>query len=205
RTPAIRVRARLALALLLGPALAACDLSDLLEVDQPGTVPAEALDDPALAPVLAASVVADFECAWSNYVAATALISDQFIQASGNLNQRNWGTRRITADNASYAQQGCASAYGIYTTLHTARFQAEDAFRRISAFPDAAVPNKTRLLATARVYGAYALVALGEGFCEMAIDNGPLMTPREVLQLAESRFTDALELAQQAASDDLLN
>ena len=60
------------------------------------------------------------------------MISDQFIQASGNLNQRNWGSRRITADDASYSQTACSGAYGLYTPLHTARYQAEDVFKRLS-------------------------------------------------------------------------
>lgn len=194
-----------ALAVVLCVGLSACSLDSLLEVELPGNVVEEALNDPALAPVLAQSVIADFECAWNNYVVGTALISDQFIQASGNLNQRNWGTRRVTSDDASYAQSNCASPYGIYTTLHTARFQAEDVFRRITDFPDAQVPNKARLLATARVYGGYSLVALGEGFCEMALDGGPLMTRSQVFELAETRFTEGLALANQSNTPDLRN
>lgn len=191
--------------LLLCVALPACDLDELLEARQPGAVPEEALNDPTLAETLTASVIADFECAWNNYVAGSALISDQFIQASGNLNQRNWGTRRVTADDASYAQGSCTQPYGIYGTLHTARFQAEDIFARLSGFPDAQVPDRTRQLATVRVYGAYAVVALGEGFCEMAMDLGPLMTPDEVLALAEERFTEGLALAEQVGDADLSN
>lgn len=182
---------------------AGCDLENLLEADLPGDVVEEALNDPGLAPVLAQSVVADFECAWNNYVTGTALISDAFIQASGNLNQRNWGTRRVLSSDASYAQSGCDDPYGIYTPLHTARFQAEDAFERITSFPDAQVPEKPRLLATVRVFGAYALVALGEGFCEMALDQGPLMTPPDVLRLAEQRFTEGLALAEASNAAEL--
>jgi hypothetical protein len=200
-----RNQPRAVLLLAACTAVTACDLDNLLDVSLPGNVLEESLNDPALAPVLAQSVVADFECAWNNYVTGTALISDQFIQASGNLVQRNWGTRRVTSSDASYAQSGCNTAYGIYTTLHTARFQAEDVFRRISNFPEAQVPNRTRLLATARVYGAYALVALGEGFCEMAIDLGPLLTRADVLRLAENRFTEALALATESSTPDLLN
>lgn len=185
----------------LGLNLAGCD--GLLDVRLPGNVIESALDDPALAPTLAESVVADFECAWNNYVVATALISDQFIQASGNLNQRNWGSRRINSEDPAYAQVGCGSPYGIYTTLHTARFQAEDVHRRISAFPAELVPNRDRHLAVTRAYGGYALLALGEGFCEMSIDAGPLMSRQQVVELAESRFTDALALAQQANDADL--
>jgi hypothetical protein len=188
--------------------LTACDTS-LLDVRQPGRVPEEALNDPALAATLSASVVSDLECAWNNYAAASAMISDQFIQASGNLNQRNWGSRRINADDASYSQQSCSQPYGIYNTLHTARFQAEDIFTRLNGWTDAQVANRTTLLATVRIYGAYALVALGEGFCEMAMDNGPLMTPAQVLALAETRFTEGLTLAGQitnaTTSADLRN
>src|SRR5688500_10097764 len=190
-----------ALALPLGAG--ACN--DILDVHVPGRVQEEALNDPTLAPTLVASVISDFECAWNNYVAAAALIGDEFIQASGNLNQRNWGSRRIVADDANMAQGTCRSQYGIYTTLQTARFQAEDVFKRLEQFTDAQVTNRTSLMATVKAYGAYALLALAEGFCNMAIDGGPLMTPREVLQLAETRFTEAIALATTANNQDILN
>jgi len=154
---------------------------------------------------MAASVVSDLECAWNNYVAGAALIGDEFIQASGNLNQRNWASRRITADEPTMATGSCRTPYGIYTTLQTARFQAEDIFKRLDGFPDAKVPNKTLLKAQVRAYGGFALVALGEGFCNMALDGGPLMAPKDVLAVAESRFTEAIALATTANSQDLLN
>ncbi len=194
-----------AVLLLLCGTLGACDLNSLLDVKQPGRVPEAALNDPALAATLAAGVVSDLECAWNNYTVATAMISDQFIQASGNLNQRNWGSRRITADDASYAQASCTGPYGIYTTLHTARYQAEDVFTRLSGWTDAQVANRVTLQATVRIYGGFALVGLGEGFCEMAIDNGPLMTPAAVLRIAETRFTEGLALATQVNNADLRN
>lgn len=191
--------------LLVCTLLTGCDLDSLLDVKQPGRVPEEALNDPALAITLANGVIADLECAWSAYSAGSALISDQFIQASGNLNQRNWGSRRINADDASYSQTACSGSYGIYGPLHTARFQAEDVFKRLETFTTAQVPTKVNLQAIAKVYGAYALVPLGEGFCEMAIDAGPLMKPAEVLTLAEQRFTEGLALATQANNADLRN
>lgn len=184
-------------------ALAGCHTDRLLEVDLPGKVPEESLDDPALAQTLVNGVIADLECAWDNYVAAAAVHSDEFIHSSGNLQQRLWGQRRITADDANFAQGDCAGAgYGLYTPLHTARVQAEDVYRRLAHFPDDRVPDKKRLQATARAYGGFALVALGEGFCEMVLDGGPILRPRQVLELAETRFTEAIELARQAARAD---
>jgi hypothetical protein len=182
-----------------------CGVNGILDVHVPGRVQEGALNDPALAATLAASVVSDLECAWNNYTAASALVSDEFIQASSNLNQRNWPSRRITADDPNMATASCRGQYGIYSTLQTARFQAEDIFRRLEAFTDAEVTNRTALQATVRAYGAYALVALGEGFCEMAIDGGPLMTREEVLRLAETRFTEAISLATASNSTDILN
>jgi hypothetical protein len=39
----------------------------------------------------------------------------------------------------------------------------------------------------------------------MALDGGPLMTPKQVLELAETRFTEAIALATAANSQDILN
>ena len=195
---------RSALLLALLP-LAACELDSILDVHVPGRVREQALADPALAPTMVASVIADLECAWNNYVAAAALMSDEFIQASGNLNQRNWGSRRITADDPNMATGSCRTPYGIYTTLHTARFQAEDIFKRLDTFSDQQVANRAALKATVRAYGAYAILALGEGFCEMVIDGGSIMTPAKVLEMAEARFTEAITLAAAANNQDILN
>ena len=183
----------------------ACSFGNILDVHVPGRVQEAALNDPALAPTLVASVVSDLECAWNNYVAGAALISDEFIQASGNLNQRNWGSRRITPDEPTMAQGSCRTQYGIYTTLHTARFQAEDIFKRLDALTDAQLPTRISMEATVKAYGAYALVGLGEGFCEMAIDGGPLLTPTQVLTLAETRFSEAIDLATKSNNADILN
>jgi hypothetical protein len=182
-----------------------CGFGNILDVHVPGRVQEGALDDPALAPTMTASVVSDLECAWNNYATGSALISDEFLQASSNLNQRNWGSRRITADDPNMATATCRGQYGMYTTLQTARFQAEDIFRRLDGFTDAQVASRLSLEATVKAYGAYALVALGEGFCEMALDGGPLMTRAQVLQLAETRFTEAIDLATRGSNTDILN
>ena len=62
-------------------ALAAC--SGILDVQQPTRVPEATLNDPALATVLVQGAVADFECAYANYVAATGLLTDELIDATG--------------------------------------------------------------------------------------------------------------------------
>ncbi len=195
---------RAALVLALALFTAACDIDSLLEVDQPGVVPADALDNPALLATLVASVVSDFECAWDGYAAAAAVHSDEFFGASGNLLNKQWGTRQITSSNVNLATGACATTYGTYAPLHTARFQAEDVYRRLTAADASTVPDKVRFQATVRTYGAFALVGLGEGFCEMAIDGGVLLTPKQVLDTAEKKFTEAIQLATTANDANLL-
>jgi hypothetical protein len=196
----LRRRVAACTALLAVWTLAACD--KLLEVELPGTVDAAALEDPALAQTLIDGVVGDFECAWNTYTAAAAHHSDEWIPASGNLNMRNWGQRKIRDSDAIMATSDCTLNYGLYTPLQTARFQADDVFNRLGEFSDADVPDRVSMQATARAHGGYALIALGEGFCEMAVDGGPLMTPAEVLQLAETTFDDAITIGQQSGNDD---
>ena len=51
--------------------LSSCD--GLLDVEVPGRLPADALDDPGLIEILVASVQADFECAYASFAAFTGL------------------------------------------------------------------------------------------------------------------------------------
>jgi hypothetical protein len=198
------LKVQLLLSLGAAAGTAGC-LSDLLEVELPGRVTEDALNDPALAETLVRSVVADFECAWDRYVWVAAYHSDEYIEATGNLVYRNWGTRRFDSNDAAMAQAQCSSLQSLYTPLQTARFQGEDIYRRLQQLPDAGFPQKTSWLATVRAYTGYALVALGEGFCEMALDEGPVIPASEVLTLAETRFTEAITLAGQAGNSDIRN
>lgn len=190
-------------------ALSAC--SDLLAVDTPGQVAAGDLEAPLVAPLMVTSAISDFECAWNQYAAGASTHSDEYVASSGNLGLRDWGMRIIRSNDGSFSQGTCGGAvFPAYTPLHTARFQANDVYRRLTSDAWSEVPNRTARMATMRAYGGYALVALGEGFCEMTVPveegvPGPLLTPADVLRLAEVRFTEAITLAEQAGDTDILN
>ena len=174
---------------------AACDLNEVLAVDIPGKVDAESLNDPALASVLVNSVVGDAECAWSNYAAAASHHSDEWIPTSGNLNMREWGQRKMELQALSggvLATGSCASNYGVYTPLQTARFLNNDVFEKLAAFDAGDVPDKAKMQGTVRAYGGWALLALGEGFCSMALDGGAEMQPDQVLGAAAQNFSEAI-------------
>ena len=181
---------------------AGCDLEAILEVDIPGKVDAESLSDPTLANVLVNSVIGDAECAWSNYAAAASHHSDEWIPTSGNLNMREWGQRKMDPHSLSggvLATGTCESNYGVYTPLQTARFQSNDIFDKLAEFDAGDVPDKARMQGTVRAYGGWALIALGEGFCSMALDGGPEITSDQVFDVAVQSFSEAISGAGDAA------
>jgi len=194
--------ALVALALVVG--LGACD--SLLEVDLPGSVTEDALNDSRIAATLVNSVIADVECSWDNYVAAAAHHSDEWIAASGNSTLARWGLRDITPTFEVMATGGCASPYGLFTPLHGARVAAQDNFERILGFSDAAVPHKAEFLATIRAYGAWPLIAFSEGFCGTPLDGGDqVLTPVQLAAEAEAQFSEAIQLTSAAGLTDLMN
>lgn len=177
--------------------LSGCSLDEILEVHVPGKVLEEDLSRSSLANVLATGVIAEVECSWNQYVAGSAHHSDEYVPTSGNLTMRNWGQRKIYASDAGYAQGTCGGwGYPMFTPLHTARFQSEDVASRLAEFPAEDVPNVAALQASVAVWGAFPLVAMGEGFCSMALDGGPELTPAQVQAEAEQRFATAISLAQ---------
>lgn len=201
----MRIPTSTCIALIVGSiGLTAC--RGILSVDLPTRVSAGVLDDPAFSQTMVQGAVADFECAYSNYTAATGLLTDELIESTGFIAWFSWDLRRIPSSNFSLGGNTCTGAgYGVYTPLQTARFSASDAYKRIKGFADAAVPNKTLLLATAAAYEGYSLTLLGEGFCQMAVDGGPMITPAQTLALAEARFTDAIQLATTAGNASIQN
>lgn len=179
--------------------LGACD--NLLEVKLPTRIVAETLDDPRLAATLVNSAVADFECAFVNYAAGTGTLVDELDASTGFINWTLWDQRRVFPNDGSLGNGTCLSgAWSMYGPLHTARFQAEKVAGQLEAWTDQQVPNRLGLLATAYAYAGYALTLLGEGFCEGTVDAGPILTPAQILTLAEERFTTALGHAQTAGA-----
>ncbi len=82
--------------------------------------------------------------------------------------------------------------------MQTARYQSEDVFKRLAAWTEAQVPGRVKLQAMVRVYGAYAYTFLGETYCTVALDRGPIQPPSAALTIAAARFAEAATLAAQA-------
>jgi len=202
----LRFLRHLAAAAALTLVVGAC--SNVLDVQYPGRIPAEKIGDPTLAATLVTSVIGDLECAYNNYTTANALHSDEFESANSNVPGANWGERSITADETDYVSGLCTGTFftfGLHTVLHTARFQAEDIYTRLSGWTDQQVSNRKRFLATVRTYGGFPYLFFGEPYCAIAFDGGATVQPAASLAIAEQRFAEAITLAQAAADNDMLN
>jgi len=182
--------------------LGAC--SNLLEVQFPGLIPSEQLNDPSLAPVLVTSVIGDFECAYNNYIATSSFHSDEFEASNGNTGLQAVGERGITSTDFTYVNGACEGGLLSHRTMQTARYQSEDVFKRLQAWTDAEVAGRAAKLATVRTYGAYSYALMGETFCSVAFDGGPQQAPVEALKIAETQFNEAITLAQQSGNTEAL-
>jgi hypothetical protein len=198
--------------LLASLTLGACET--ILDVEFPGTIPGEQLNDPSLAPVLVRSVISDLECGYSGFAGASAAHSDEYETSNQNVPLANWGERSITADEGAYVVGACEASFGVQLILHTARFQSETVYNQLNGWSDTQVPNRASLMAQVRAYGAYSLVFMGETFCQVAFDGGaaqpaapatPWVPLAAALTLAEQKFTEAITLATQANNQDILN
>lgn len=184
--------------------LTACG-GGLMDVENPGTVAEADLGNPALATTLVNSALGQFECAYTSYVTTAGIMAHEYINASSWLDINGWGWRGIELKTitGSCPSNRNATGLGAYTPLQQARYLTENASERIQAFPDDQVQDKEEKLGLLAAYAGFSYVLLGEGFCEMAVDQGPLMTPQEVLAVAEQKFDAAIAYADQAGRADL--
>jgi hypothetical protein len=190
--------------------LAACSDITSLKQEAPGRINAGDLEKPESAALLVESAVGDFECALGDYIVAAGLVGDEL--ANANLANRLWDfdRRTILPTNTVYSTESCEGVGGqadptVYTTLSTARFDADNALRLLDGWTDEQVPGRIGLIATAAAYAGYSLVLLGEGMCSAALDVGPELSPAQVLTEAEARFTRAIDAATTAGDDQTLN
>jgi hypothetical protein len=181
-----------------------CD--SLLDVEAPSRVIASTLDDPKNASLLVTGAIADLECALGRYIVNAGLLGDE-IQ-DGQLSGLAWDVdRRTLNENGLYGLNSCDDAvvWGVYRPLQVARFQADDIVKKLEAWTDEQVSNRTALIATASAHGGYAVQLLAEGFCSAAIDVGPELTPAQLAAEAEARFTKAITAAQAANLPNIVN
>lgn len=192
----------LALALTVG-ILAGCQ--DLLDVELPGEIEESALADPSNAQALVTSVVGAFECTFTNYALLSGNVGDELMVAGSFAVFFPYDQRDLEDDAGGYPTSSCASEGGLYTPINQARWMGDETIRRLEGFADDEVADRESLLATTYAYTGHIYQLFGQSWCAMAVDEGPLMQPSEVLPVAEELFSTAIDLAAGTGQVDIEN
>ena len=200
---AIMPRTALLLATIVS--ITACNSIDkILTVDSPSRVIPADLEKPANANVIVNGAVADFECAFGSYILVGGMVGEELHDAS--LLSQWWplDKRTFGPSGSIYSTGGCSGGSGgVYVPLSTARWQAENALALLEGWTDDEVPGRTGLIATAAAFAGYSYVLLAEGMCSAAVDGGPELSRNDLAQLADDRFTKAMDAAQAAQLDSV--
>lgn len=197
--------ARIAAVFALVVGVSACDALDrALSVDAPGFVDANNMDRPENAGLLVSGAISDFECALGAYIVNGGTLGNELRDASVTAARFSLDSRNID-DTSPYGTGACTgNPPGIYVPLSTAIWSSNNALTLLQGWSDAEVANRTNLIAQAAAYSGYSQVLMGEGFCSAVItENGPEVTPQQVFQSAEARFTDAIAAATTAGNADI--
>ncbi len=195
--------------LVLGT-LAGCE--SLLDVDLPGSVLEEDLNDATLANTLVLGVQSDFECAFNAWMQVMLLWTSTMDTSATTTTAGNIQTRRVKVED--YGQGDCAVdgsplPFSFWGPLHTARVDADRAIALIEGFDDAVLASnelstKDFLFGKAHAYAGYSIQLLAESFCELYFDAGPVETREDGFNRAVARFDLALaSLANVTSGDDL--
>jgi hypothetical protein len=174
-----------ALALLIG-ATSACDT--LLEVELPGSITGDELNDPQLADIWRLSAMGRAECSIQAYIHWDD--NDDIWWRAIGYQGGAWEYRDQPNTGTTCGRTG--SSYSWYVPMQVARAENERVYDAYSGFSDAEVENREQGLAITAMYAGYMYQLLGERMCSLAVDLGPLMTSNEVEATAEEWFNTAI-------------
>jgi len=162
---------------------AAC--TGVLDVENERDISSEDLNSVEAVPALIAGVSGDFSAVYM----LGALVSGYSANELQHVGSAT-GWRELEdgfADN-----QGSAGTF--YNNAARALWVADQAATRFKTL----LPNADSRVETARarIYSGYTLLLMADNFCRVTIDGGAPITPAQAYEQAESRFTEALTVAQ---------
>ena len=172
-------KSALILALAVGT-LTACE--SLLEVELPAILSEEVLEDPAGAQTQVASIIANFECGYS----AFGWLSMGHDGVTESIAGRGGGSgvySSIPNAGVECDDAGDSSNGNYYDQFAIARGAGYKTYDRLGEWTDSEVANREQLQATTALYLGAIFDYFGEFYCEMTIDEGPLMTPDQTIAL----------------------
>ncbi len=183
-------------------ALSGCDLGKALNVAPADRIPSVDMENPVNAALLVAGAAADFDCTFNSYVAVTALMSQEFVDALQTADRWPYNQRTVNPANARYSQNGC-TALGIYAPLQQSRVSANNARRLLEGWTDSEVQGRQLLIARAAAYEGWSQLLMGESFKETAFSHvegedvfpGGKITRKEAVDSAVTTLSQAINAA----------
>ena len=204
KTLSLMVRAG-GLTTVLAVLVGSCNVDSLLEVSDPSRLLAEDVEVPEQANALMNGLEADFICGLSAYFLVTAALSDEFEDT--NSGGDNWTLdRRFSGPSDGWTDNNCtATLPSAYVPVSRGRWVADNMVGLLTTWTDAEVEDRQERLARAYLLAGFNLYMLGAAHCSGALDEGPEMTTTQLFTQAESRFSEALSIAQSQGLTDMEN
>ncbi len=180
-----------AAALALAVALTGCD--SLLEVENPSVIDEEDVTDPAFIPQMVNAAINEFQTNYSFLAFAGAILTDEAVNGHNYEQWRDIDLRIVEYDNSQLLT--------INQYMQQARAVGEDMTSRLREVVDN--PGSSIELATALAYTGYAYTRMGEYFCEAPVEpKKPSVSSDAMLEIADERFREAIQIAQAAGGAD---
>jgi hypothetical protein len=167
---------------LVAALLASAGCGDLFSVSNPGLIEDASLEDQSIFGPLVVGIAADY--AQATGVARSIAELSFEMQTSGP-----------TVEPWSIGVFEPTSMNGWWSSMHKARWVAENGIERMKRNMPAADFPKSALVAEAQLFAGFANRFLGENFCYAVVDGGEAQPRTEHFKRAEQHFTTAMATA----------
>jgi hypothetical protein len=179
--------------MILGLAVFLTGCDDLLDVDLPGTITTDALDNPDIAEVLVNAILAAVECSYSRFIVGDAPgMADALIEHGSGANLEY-------QDVVDGSGCGGGDNFSWFNPFQEARYSALDTYGRIDVWTIEELArglveydSREQMLAISALYASIPFQIFGEHLCEVSFDRGELFAPDTVLGMAEQWATTAI-------------
>jgi len=194
----LRIAGRAAVAVVLALSLNACDLDELLTVEDPDVASPGSLDNPQALPAVLAGAQAEFQLAFSGttgdegHVNLSGLFTDELLNAESFPTRIEVDQRRVAIDNAT--------TQGLFRELSRARAAADFAIEKFEKFDSGGEGHSLALSLS-----GYAYILFGEIYCSGVpfsrltesgdTEYGQPLTTQQMFDTAIARFNEALTTA----------
>jgi len=169
--------------------LIASACGDYLDVSDPGVIDAGSISSQGDAATLSLSARQNLATIYGSMIVKSAWFAGEALVASPAADVNEFGRRDIAATNPTLA--------GIWRGLSATRVVANEAFVVAGR---GRVPGLEIHAARAALTSGYSFILMAEHFCEGAVDGGPRLTARMMLDSAIARLTSAGDIARAVRS-----